>query len=127
MSKMKNRNVSVIGFLNLKDIRTNTGHDISERLKAIILSFNFLFLFPLQKLVKEPSHHSVLAALPTPPTHRAVSLLASSDRSLSCWLLFVFYYGNLSLLPVHYLPQYKLSSVHLIIIPAFVVQNLLFV
>lgn len=86
----------------------------SSKRHKFIIQFNFLFVFffPLQKLVKESSHHSVMAALPAPPTLRAVSLLASSD--LSRWLLFVFYYSNLSLLPV----------LLAIIIPVFVVQNL---
>lgn len=99
-------------------------HEARDMNSLFILTFS-LFVFPPQKLVKESSHHSVMAALPAPPTLRAVSLLCSSDLSL--WLLFVFYYSHLSLLPVHYLPQYKLSSPRAMIIPVFVVQNLSFV
>lgn len=54
-------------------------------LSNILIHYNFdhqkgahnsfsLILLPLQKPVKESSHHAVMAALPEPPTLRAVSL-----------------------------------------------------
>lgn len=71
-------------------------------LSNILMPYNFdhqkgahnsfsLILLPLQKPVKESSHHAVMAALPEPPTHRAVSLMLhhTLHPSLSLSLAFV--------------------------------------
>lgn len=131
MSKMKNRNVSVIGFLNPKDLRTSTGHDISERLEVMLLSFNFLSVFlssaeTCQRILSPPCHGS---SSNTSNSSSCKSSCLIWSLSLCRWLSFVFYYGNLSLLSVHYTIYYNTNWFHCIpfIIPAFVVQNLSFV
>lgn len=69
-----------------------------------------------------------MAALPTPPTHRAVSLLASSHLSLSLvgfrsYFTTAIYHCSLCTI------YFNTNCFHCIpfIIPAFVVQNLSFV
>ena len=134
-----NRYVLWLEFPNPNDIKNNHKGNGKEGKKTLQtwhparylnslskLTF-FVFCFSLQKLVKESSHHFVMAALPAPPTHRAVSLLASSVLCFSRWLLFAFHRSILSMLPVRYLLQYKLSLLHSITIPIVVAQKLSFV
>lgn len=109
-------------IMTIKKENRRPGRD--SQCSSLIFS---LFVFFLQKLVKESAHHPVVAALSAPPTQRAVSnpspppSTASAHPSISSYsgsssLLFSFYYGNLShtpqfpRLPLHYLPQYKIVS-----------------
>lgn len=123
----------VIEFLNLKDIKTNiwgqkNRKDVtSSRRPKFITHLNFLFVFlssaeTCQRILS-PLCHGSSSSTSNSPSCKSPSLV----WSVSCWLLFVFHNSNLSLCSVNYLPQHQLSSLHYIIIPGFVVQNLSFV
>lgn len=92
--------------------------DHFDHQKGAHISFS-LILLPLQKPVKESSHHTVMAALPEPPTLRAVSLMLHHSPpptpprhpflTLSVSVIgffFVFPYVNLSPLPKCYISLY---------------------